>query len=312
MGLALHNFNDVYGQLPAALIHSGRFGVAGSPRYTGPEVSYASDPSYLAYNHTGFVALLPYIEQDGLFKTYNYRYISSASCPIAPAIGPDVANNPNVLVGQTYIKIFACPSDADPPPQVDTNPVDPAPPRARSGNYYERQRTRRGNYLFNTGYYTDYDSAWGTKLDQYRGPFGNDGAIAIQRIKDGTSNTIAIGESTQIHTSSSYGPYPLYGTHTSVHGRIMSPYAWNPADFVYPAQYSMINYPLGNCSGQSASNPNPKKCTYAWGFSSVHPGGANFVMCDGSVRFLKESLDYAVFFTLGTPSGGEVTGPLDN
>src|SRR5262245_41776073 len=63
MGLACHAFNDVYGRLPAALIHSGRYNNPNNTPYVGPEVNYAGQP-YQIYNHSGFVALLPYIEQN--------------------------------------------------------------------------------------------------------------------------------------------------------------------------------------------------------------------------------------------------------
>ena len=46
---------------------------------------------------------------------------------------------------------------------------------------------------------------------------------------------------------------------------------------------------------------------YAWQFSSYHSGGANFVFCDGSVKFLRDSIDYVnVFQCLATPEGAEV------
>jgi prepilin-type processing-associated H-X9-DG protein len=41
---------------------------------------------------------------------------------------------------------------------------------------------------------------------------------------------------------------------------------------------------------------------------SLHPGGCNFVFCDGSVQFLKETIDAEVFSSLSTRAGGEVIG----
>ncbi|MGC1272607.1 MAG: DUF1559 domain-containing protein [Planctomycetaceae bacterium] len=43
-------------------------------------------------------------------------------------------------------------------------------------------------------------------------------------------------------------------------------------------------------------------------FSSRHPSGANFVLCDGSVRFITDTVDPVTFTALGTPNGGDVVG----
>ncbi|MFM7131212.1 MAG: H-X9-DG-CTERM domain-containing protein [bacterium] len=43
-----------------------------------------------------------------------------------------------------------------------------------------------------------------------------------------------------------------------------------------------------------------------WGLSSYHPGGANIVLADGSVRFLKNSTSLQTIWALGTRAGGEV------
>jgi prepilin-type N-terminal cleavage/methylation domain-containing protein/prepilin-type processing-associated H-X9-DG protein len=283
MGLALHNFNDTFKRLPAALIHSGRYNNANARPYSGPEVSYAGQP-YVVYNHSGFVALLPFIEQVGLFKQYNYQWVGSSSSPYGIPIGQDGTNNPNRIVASQHVPIYVCPADTNPAPTVTS--------QAMTMNFYERKDTRRGNYLFNTGAYTDYNNDYNTLPAHARGVFGNNGATAINTIKDGTSNTIAIGESRQLHTSSSYGPYWGAGTHTAVHGR------------GYYVNFTP-NYPYGNCSGNAKM-----KCQYAWGFGSWHTGVTNFVWCDGSVRPISDGVDYLVFRYVGTPDGGETVNNM--
>jgi prepilin-type N-terminal cleavage/methylation domain-containing protein/prepilin-type processing-associated H-X9-DG protein len=285
LGLALHSFNDVYKRLPAALIHSGRYNNPNALPYSGPEVRYTGP--YVVYNHTGFVALLPFIEQGPLFKQYNYQAVNSTSSPYGIAVGPNPSPNPNqTVVGAAVIKLFVCPSDETPAPLI--NSTD-----AGTMNFYERVSARRGNYLFNTGAYTDYDRPWSGTSIGYRGPFGNDGAAALSRIRDGTSNTIALGESRQLHTATAYGPYPLYGTHTAVHGRTR----WGSST----SPYATPNYPYGLCPGSSNDH-----CQYAWGFGSWHTGTTNFVFLDGSVRGISDAVDPATFWALGTPEGGEV------
>jgi hypothetical protein len=47
---------------------------------------------------------------------------------------------------------------------------------------------------------------------------------------------------------------------------------------------------------------------FAYGSSSAHPGGINVGLGDGSIRFIKNSIDRRTWWSLGTKSGGEVVG----
>jgi prepilin-type N-terminal cleavage/methylation domain-containing protein/prepilin-type processing-associated H-X9-DG protein len=286
MGIALHNFHGTYNRFPAALIHSGRAQTHG-PGYSGPEANYLGQP-YVIYNHSGFVALLPYIEQDNLFKQYDYKSHASASSPYGIPLAP--ASAANDAVAAAYVKIYVCPADENPPPVLTRN-------AGQSSDFYEAVSARRSNYLFSTGIYTDYSDDWINTNARYRGAFGNNGATSLQKIKDGTSNTIAIGESLQQwHTSTVFGPYWGSGTHTSVHGRGIT---GTGASLLDPS--FTPNYPYGNCAPN-----NTQKCTYAWGFSSFHTGTTNFVFCDGSVKGIHDGIDPATWVAICTPEGGEV------
>jgi prepilin-type processing-associated H-X9-DG protein len=63
------------------------------------------------------------------------------------------------------------------------------------------------------------------------------------------------------------------------------------------------NPPQSNCIAQSAGGlPNPT----VMGLSSYHPGGANILLSDGSVRFLKNSINMYTVWKLGSRAGSEV------
>ena len=100
--------------------------------------------------------------------------------------------------------------------------------------------------------------------------------IRIEDIKDGTSNTLMIG-----HSRPRY--FPCSAAFFS-NGDYASTYA--PINFV-PEPFSRNEW------------------WNWWGFSSDHPGGALFCLADGSVRFVSESLDYAMYRALSTRAGGE-------
>src|SRR5262249_8611163 len=149
---ALHNFDNTHGRLPAALIHSGRYNNRNNTPYQGPEVSYAGQP-YKVYNHSGFVALLPYIEQEPLFKQYRYDLVGSPSNPYGLPLGPSPAPNPNLVVASNPVKTYVCPADENPPPHVTR-----WPPTVQPTDFYLMLNASRSNYLFNTGAYTDYSA----------------------------------------------------------------------------------------------------------------------------------------------------------
>jgi len=331
IGLALHNFANTYnGRFPAAMINSGRCNVKGGTtgsNYRGPEVDLKAiygnggtgdSANYRVFNHTGFVTLLPYIEQDNLFKQYNYNMVSNGSNPYAQTLGPDPTGNPNRVVGSTPLKTYTCPGDTVPAIIKST------PDAAQS--FYERgvggtyPGVARSNYLFNTGYYTDYDRDYENLATWARGPFGTNGAASITNMMDGTSNTIAIGEASQTRHNDAYGPYWGAGVHTAVHGRILqytpglvqqtggvttASCAGPSCGIAYCQAYCAINAP-NTLMTNAAATGTSAYWQYAWQFGSVHSGGANFVYCDGSVHFLSNSIDYvSVFQCLATPEGGE-------
>jgi len=301
MGLALVHFNTAKGRFPAALINSGRVdptpygGVQNLPPYQGPEGSFPlpGTTGYLVYNHTGFVALLPFFEMDNLFKQYSYAAPSSTSSVFnAPVVPGSDAINSGVI--STNVKVYVCPADE--------NPAGLDPPVAfGTTNLYERNNARRSNYLFSVGNVTENGPLW-TTTNFGQGAFGINGSASLSTIsgRDGTSNTIAIGESKQANTDPNAGPFWGCGTYASVMGYL-------PPVPMIPGGMS-INAPNGPCPGQTTGVP---QCQAPGVFGSWHTGGANFVFCDGSVHFLSDTINYNVLVALSTYKGGEPVSSPD-
>jgi prepilin-type processing-associated H-X9-DG protein len=64
-------------------------------------------------------------------------------------------------------------------------------------------------------------------------------------------------------------------------------------------------YPFNVCRGQGnpAQSDNGSNSLPA---TSMHPGGVNALMCDGSVRFVKDSINRQTWWALGTRARGEI------
>ena len=286
IGLALHEFHDAHNKMPAAIIHSGRYNNPNTKPYCGPEVCYKGQP-YVVYNHSGFVAILPFLEQKGLFDRYRYDMVASSSSPYGLPVGNDPSGaNPNhdmingiEGVAGHLLKVYVCPSDRDP----ETFSSSPG-----GTDFYEATELRRSNYLFCSGGETDYSANWADTWPQWRGAFGNNGSAKLADYIDGTSSTIAVGESKQNKTYTNvFGPYWGAGTHTAVHG------------YSYWAGFTP-NYKYDLCYGS-----NQMRCQYAWGYGSNHPGITLFVMGDGSVQSIPDGINQTVFSYMTTPASGE-------
>src|SRR5687767_287368 len=232
-GLALHGFHDVHGRFPAALIHPGWHPSAapGAQRYVGPEINYEKiDSTYMVYNHSGFIALLPFMEQKNLYDQYNYQQVGSSrngngsKAPTGPnpnLVAGNPASAPNRWIAQQLLKVHCCPADQSPPKSSD--PSHPG----HGATAHERNDARRSNYLFNIGNNIDQTGFWESQPTATRGPMGINGAATMTTIRDGTANTFAIGESKQMHGAAgvgntNFGPYWGSGLHTAVTGRTVS------------------------------------------------------------------------------------------
>jgi len=279
IGLAMHNYAGANGAFPPAKIYSG---------------SCAGTPGGRVLNTTALVMILGYMEQTPLLNAYNFSQAGNMSSYNVASPAPVGSAYVNTSVVGAVVASYFCPSDAAPQIVNDANTA--------SANPYWRQFAHRGNYLVNAATYTEgncpgvANTLPGLNL---QGPFYNDLSASIADIRDGTSNTILVGESYQGPSkfSSSYGPYWGSGTHTSTHGRILPPTNTQAAACL-PNGYSGIFYPT--------AAPASQKLPYAWVFSSPHSGGINVGMADGSVKFIKNSINIYTWWGLATINGQEV------
>jgi len=116
-------------------------------------------------------------------------------------------------------------------------------------------------------------------------------SVRIASITDGTSNTIAAGESLPAQRAdNNVWQYSANANGTTV-----------PINYPSPISCDI-------CGTFSPTNNNwACRCAYTnTGFKSHHPGGGNFLFADGSVHFLKQTIAMTTYCALGSRNGGEV------
>ncbi|MBN2293265.1 MAG: DUF1559 domain-containing protein [Pirellulales bacterium] len=117
-----------------------------------------------------------------------------------------------------------------------------------------------------------------------QGVLYTDSTVKVRDITDGTSNTLAVGERFMGETSW------VAGTSNSLN--------W-PCD---TAAYKNVEFALNACKEGSCSSMGNSRS-----FSSRHPGGVQFGLCDGSVRFLPDVTDLDILKALASRNGSEIT-----
>ncbi len=248
-------------------------------------------------NTTGFVLILPYLDQAPLYNRYNFSVQSSSSnpngrpFPLPGGVGGDTINAP---VYQTPLAVYTCPSDTTGGTPYVNGPARRAfTARIAPGAAACCCLRERG---------TDYSGAYKSVAEIDRGTFGNDGSARIADIVDGTTNTILVGESKQrgkctgtadtTDNADIFGPFWGAGLHTCCHGYTPR----GDVRFTINGRYN-------------TGAPTAPAFQYAWGMGSHHVGGAHFVLGDGSVRFISENVSYVdIFQWLNRPGDRTILG----
>jgi prepilin-type processing-associated H-X9-DG protein len=127
--------------------------------------------------------------------------------------------------------------------------------------------------------------------------FGENSETTFASVTDGTSNTMMMGEQTLelfngVTSGWSYAGWVSVG--------IDPVGAWN---VTFPAQgLNIWNY---NNNTSALNNVRGRRASW-YNAASLHPGGVNFVFADGSVRFVKQTIDLANLSRMARMADGEV------
>jgi prepilin-type N-terminal cleavage/methylation domain-containing protein/prepilin-type processing-associated H-X9-DG protein len=132
---------------------------------------------------------------------------------------------------------------------------------------------------------------------QNNGVFYRNSRISIRDITDGTSTTLMVGERSQNVANATWvGMIPF--------GEACTNPNWAHQD-CEASNVLILGHTGPSPDEPWIDTPNYKK-SGADDFHSLHPGGCNFLFCDGSVRFIKETVNPQTYSYLSTRAGGEV------
>lgn len=284
LGLGLHNYHDVNNSFPFAFMAT-----------VTPTVNA----------QVWGVRILPYIEQGAMYQQYDNRF-AALNAPYGLAA--------NVTLVGTPLQSFVCPStpggaadrkftaaiNATVAAQVGLTGASPTATSIAPSDYCAINEV---GTPYTTTAYASYSA--GIPSDRSAALQPIIPALSLNKgsrmadIRDGTSNTMLVGERV--------GGPNLYikGGKPDTTGALGTEQggAWGHIfnGFGMPFIGSTTDG-LGTAGGPCAIN-----CTnrLAQGFYAFHPGGAQFLVCDGSCRFMSETVDAFIFASFITRSGGE-------
>jgi prepilin-type N-terminal cleavage/methylation domain-containing protein len=296
IGIGIANYEETHKVLPPGQIHNGR-GNAADTHVAQRDV----------LNHTAWLLLLPFLDQEPLFNEIDFNcatggwdYTGSGS-QVRCGWG---AGNPNFVnkIHETRIATLLCPSDQG---------FD------RLGNHTDVRHWHATNHAY-TNYGLNGGSHWAGWGDQRYwsvylnsvatiplptgnvncggiGPFGRNGAASFAAVQDGLSNTVAIGE-----MAISTRPAPEARAAIWAAARWQGTFIMNhpnpDKNHINNVRYH-INGPV-HVPGMTGSGATYDARNHECVASSVHTGGAHFVMLDGSVNFLNETMDHFTYSLL--------------
>lgn len=185
-----------------------------------------------------------------------------------------IGNEKNAVSRLTQVQIFKCPSDQ----VLDEFDLGLLPDSNASGfvhdfDTYEPILVSKCNY---SGVFGDSEVEESPSFG--RGMFFHNSRLKLRDIHDGTSNTFLMGE-----RNIALGPVTWVGVYQGA----SQPYARH----------------IGSCD-HVPNSPNG----HFEDFRSYHPQGANFLLADGSVHMIPETIELSVYKALATRNQGELTG----
>ncbi|MBI1322584.1 DUF1559 domain-containing protein [bacterium] len=266
IGLGMANYESAFRSYPPGYLSAPAGDAVHGP---ANPVSLDSGPGW-AYG----TMLTPFLEQSAVYQALNVNI---------PSWSP--ANETGT---RTSLATFLCPSVSEESKAFDV--IDASGTRLG--------RFSRSHYVLNAG----NNEPWMYQTFDHRniadGPFYRNSATTVAAVTDGLSNTLFMGEHSAILSDKTWV--------ATVPGAVVCPkprFALSLCD--YAATLVLTHSGPSAFEGGIIHPPN-SQAAHVCQMYSEHPGGANIMLGDGSVRFIKATINQRVWAALATKSGGEV------
>ncbi len=270
LGIGLHNYHDVYLRFPAGAENN----VLPVPNPPGNTTTIVGT-SWLVY-------VLPFVEQENLYRQYDFTVTYK--------------NAVNVAVGANAVAGYYCPSGPDPKSLLDPNsPLTTNPSTHYYGVMGPGGVTNPTTSVLNGTTYSYTVGAPGTNaaysvhgmLTHFQTTTGSVTTNRYTRfadVTDGLTNTLMVAErSVRVKT-----------------GVTNSYRSWLRGSDGGSGSCKNVTYPINSTDYNGSNNFNDIS------FGSQHTGGCNFARGDGSVKFLRDSINLPLYLAMASVASGEV------
>ncbi|NUQ61266.1 MAG: DUF1559 domain-containing protein [Pirellulales bacterium] len=274
IGLALQNYHDTYQTFP----HGTRWPLQ-APNWR--------------------VVILPYLEQTALYDQLDISYQSTAGFISGTYTGK------NAVLAGLAIDGYSCPSNPNPKNAANT-----------TRTYNNTQLGQLIDYVGIGGAVPDpggrtnicvLTSRYGGNYWCENGMLFPNGWVKMRDVRDGTSNTLIVGEQSGV-----VGTYDIRASYYGGWTGFTSPLrpaamaAPNDGGDYWGAGTTAIRYAINTSILLGGASETYNSNTI---LNSFHPGGAQGLLVDGSVHFLSETMDMSTLLRLGAKDDNQVVGP---